>query len=180
MSAIAREELLDALRDLAATLGAPPTRAEMNEEGRYSARPYYTEFGSWNDALRAAGFDPHHKAYTGAELRDDLQRVADDLGHPPRLADYETHGAYHWVTLHRAFGSWPEALCAAGLDPDERPYAGRCDREELIDELRRVARELGRPPTAAEMDTHGAVTRRPYVREFGSWSAALEAAGITA
>ena len=68
MSAIAREDLLKAIRDLADELGEPPTRKQMNEQGRYSAQPYYNTFDGWNDALRAAGFDPHHEEYDSKEL----------------------------------------------------------------------------------------------------------------
>lgn len=178
MSSIDRWELLDALVDLAATLGTTPTREEMNEHGRYSARPYYTEFGSWNDALREASLDTNHERVPPESITADIERVASELGHPPRLDDYDAHGDHHWATACRTFDSWPSALRAAGLDPEDRPYEKRTDRTALVEELRRIAMDLGRPPTADEMDEHGEYSRRPYVRAFGSWNDALAEAGV--
>jgi DNA-directed RNA polymerase specialized sigma subunit len=175
---IPREELIEAIHELADELGEPPTRKQMNEQGRYSAQPYYNTFDGWNDALRAAGFDPNHEEYDSDDLATDLTRVAMSLGHPPRIEDYKQRGSYHWVTIHRTFGSWAEALRAADLDPTERPYDGRVPREELIDELRDLTMELGRPPTAAEINEHGTYSKRPYLREFGGWDRALQEANI--
>jgi hypothetical protein len=53
-----REELVDELQRLAEEVDRPPTTQQMNEQGRYSVSPYQNVFGSWIDALRAAGFEP--------------------------------------------------------------------------------------------------------------------------
>lgn len=56
-STIARSDLLDGLESLADRIGDPPTRDQMNEVGPFSQTPYYETFGSWGDALEAAGLD---------------------------------------------------------------------------------------------------------------------------
>ena len=178
MSSIPRDELIDALHDLADELGKTPTRNEMNEHGRYSSRPYYTEFDSWNVALQAAGLDPNFEYVTSDVLLEDLQRVADDLDHPPRIDDYDEHGNHHWSTVMDRFDSWEDALLEADLDPSERPYEKRISDEDLIEDLRRVTMELGRPPTANEIDEFGEYSRGAFVRAFDSWSGALSAAGV--
>jgi 5-methylcytosine-specific restriction endonuclease McrA len=58
---LSRDELVSALRDLHNRLDRVPTQEEMNDVGRYSESAYRTEFGSWNDALRAVGFDENHR-----------------------------------------------------------------------------------------------------------------------
>jgi hypothetical protein len=116
MSQIPRDDLLDALSDLADALGVTPTRSQMNGSGRYSHRPYYTEFGSWNAALRAAGFEPNHETtVTDEALLEELRRLANKMDGTPRLEDMADHGAFDPSTYYRHFGSWPDAKAAAGL-----------------------------------------------------------------
>lgn len=50
--------------------------------------------------------------------------------------------------------------------------------EELLDEIRRLADELGAPPTAIQMDTHGKYSVRTYRNHFGRWNRAIKAAGF--
>ena len=51
-------------------------------------------------------------------------------------------------------------------------------REDLIDAMQRLADEIGTVPTKDEMDEQGSYSSRPYLNEFGTWRAALEAAGL--
>lgn len=52
-------------------------------------------------------------------------------------------------------------------------------KEELIDELKRLYDELGHPPSQDELVEVGRFSRRPYERQFdGGWNAALRAAGF--
>ena len=62
-------------------------------------------------------------------------------------ADTET--AVHPQTVIEHFGSWNAAKRAAGLVP--RRFA---TREELLGLLRTLGEELGRPPTARDIDEH--------------------------
>lgn len=59
MKRIPTNDLLQAIRDLNnQTRKTPPTKAQMNEFGEHSSRTYQLRFGSWNEAVAAAGFDP--------------------------------------------------------------------------------------------------------------------------
>lgn len=49
------------------------------------------------------------------------------------------------------------------------------NRTDLLIELRRLAAELEKPPTAREMKEHGRFSITPYYREFGSWNNTLQA-----
>lgn len=49
------EDLLDDLRDVAATVDGSLTTAEYDERGEYSAQTMIRRFGSWNEAKEAAG-----------------------------------------------------------------------------------------------------------------------------
>lgn len=49
---------------------------------------------------------------------------------------------------------------------------------ELVQDIRRVATDLGRTPTAKEYDDLGEFSRHPIRRHFGGWNDAVEAAGL--
>jgi hypothetical protein len=150
----------------------------MDAHGRYSHRPYYTEFGSWNAALRAAGFVPNHENDVADEdLLDELRRLDDELNRTPRFEDMADHGAFDPSTYYRHFGSWPDAKAAAGLDPTTTT-SRRLDKSELLAAIRDLADELGRAPTQVDMNEYGRHSYKPYYREWGSWTNALAAAGI--
>ena len=84
----------------------------MDRLGVYAPRTYVRRFGSWNAAVRKAGFKPRHPRgrIPDAELLADLRRVADALGRRPTARDLREHGAYALATYQRRFGSWSAAV----------------------------------------------------------------------
>lgn len=59
LNRIQDDELLEAIRELnKKTRKTPPTRDQMDEYGEYYGRSYRLRFGSWNEAVSAAGFEP--------------------------------------------------------------------------------------------------------------------------
>ncbi len=81
----------------------------------------------------------------------------------------------HPQTVIEHFGTWNAAKRAAGLTP--RRFISR---EELLDQLRALGSELGRAPTARDLDEHrGQVASKSLVwHTFGSLTAALREAGF--
>lgn len=176
---IPNADLIKELRRLADDRGHPPTTEELRKHGRYSISPYRDRFGSWNAALEAAGLEPRSSSRLSRDnLIDELQRLADELGHPPTYAEMKQQGAYSPTPFDRVFDSWNDALEAAGLNPSDKP--GNISKQDLIDELQRLADVLGHPPTIDELQEHGQFSSGPYQNRFGSWSDALEAAGFEA
>lgn len=128
-----REFLARELRGFADRLGSP--RPSANAYRLYRARhdpslpplsAYYRGFGSWPAALAAAGLGRGWERLDAAALADVLARVAEDLGlRTLRAATYRDYRAAHDPSLpapstyYFRFGSWPEALEAAGLEVPE-------------------------------------------------------------
>ena len=81
----------------------------------------------------------------------------------------------HPQTVIEHFGSWNAAKRAAGLVP--RRFA---TREELLGLLRELGEELGRTPTARDLDARrGAMPSKSlYWHTFGSLTKALREAGF--
>jgi hypothetical protein len=76
------------------------------------------------------------------------------------------------------FGDWDKALRAAGFDPERMRIRRFWDKEKLIGEIRRMRNEELPLYAKCVMRTHGNVFYEA-LRQYGSWSKALLAAGIT-
>jgi len=172
------EDLLAELRRLASELGAVPTAAQMNAEGKFWANSYQNHFGSWRAALEAADLEPRDPdtRIDPSALIEDLQRVADAVDGSPSEADVREHGEYGVRTFYRRFGSWGNALEAAELGDDA--FQERIPIRELLVEVQRLEAALGRPPSTVDVRERGRFSLAPYYRRFGSWEQVLEAAGI--
>lgn len=173
-SNLSLETLLDALEDFADELGRTPTSDEMDQQGPYTAGPYKRMFGSWNQALQHAGFDVHQvRGVTDKELIEDLKELSKELDRVPRTSDMREQGDWGCAIYQDRFGSWNKSLQIAGFEPNDR---WRIPQTELLEELRRLAAEIGHPPTTREMNQWGRFTYNPCIREFGTWQTALQAA----
>lgn len=165
------------LEVLSARLGKVPTVVDMHKKGDYHPETYLEHFGTWEQALEAAELNPEDmgaKKIPDRDLLDDLQRVADDLGRSPTKAELREHGRYSDKTYQNRFGTWNNALEAAGLETHERSDS------ELLEELRRLTVELGSPPKVKHMKERGEYGVVTYYRRFGSWDDALDEAGVSA
>lgn len=178
---ITDSQLRDALRDLAAELDKTPTYKEMNEQGAHSASTCRQRFGSWNKAVEAAGLEPNRKHdsldLTNDQLLEILRKRADRLGRTPTQDEMDAFGSPTAGTYDYRFGSWNDAVEEAGLEPN-RKKATPYDDEKLLDDLRRLAEQLGKTPTFREMRDHGNHSPKTYTDHFGSWNGAIEEAGL--
>jgi Homing endonuclease associated repeat len=117
------------------------------------------------------------KRYSDEELLAELLACAERVGRSPTMrefaADPETR--VHPQTVIEHFGSWNAAKRAAGLVP--RRFA---TREELLRCLRELGEELGRTPTARDLqERRGSMPSKSlYWHTFGSLTTALKEAGF--
>lgn len=165
--AIPDRELLAELQRLHTVLGKTPTQRDMADHGEYSTRTYQTRFGSWNHAIEQAMLSTNE--ISEKELKQELKRLAEELGQPPTAVEMENHGQFAPVTYHRRFGSWRAALAEADFAASR---GGEVSETELLADVRRLAEELGRSPTADDVQAHGVYSMRAYAEQFGSFLAA--------
>jgi hypothetical protein len=117
------------------------------------------------------------KRYSDKAILDELRSCAERIGRSPTMrefvADEET--TVHPQTVIEHFGSWNRAKRAAGLVP--RRFATRA---ELLGVLRELGEELGRVPTAKDLDARKGATpsKSLYWHTFGSLTNALREAGF--
>lgn len=112
---------------------------------------------------------------------DEIRRVAEALG-VDRLSqsDFEKHRSTASVsTAGYQFGSWNEAVTAAELVPYHPGFNNvgpKISDEELLREIVRVHRVIGRRPSQHQLTRHGKFSPKPYAARWGTWLAAREAA----
>jgi hypothetical protein len=117
------------------------------------------------------------KRYTDTQILDELKASAGRLGRSPTMREFaaDPETTVHPQTVIEHFGSWNAAKRDAGLVP--RRFATRA---ELVRLLRELGDELGRPPTARDLDARkGSVPSKSlYWHTFGSLTNALREAGF--
>ncbi|WP_317651905.1 homing endonuclease associated repeat-containing protein [Halorubrum distributum] len=102
------------------------------------------------------------------ELRTEIQRVDGVLAGYPTLSEMDTHSRYASARYTDAFESWTDALHAADIDPDQR----------VISDVQRVADQVDGVPTMGDIATHSHFTPATLGEHFGSFDAAIAAAGV--
>ena len=157
-------------------------------------------FGSWRKALIAAGVAPESVRLTRTWDRESvieaiLDRAVKD--EPLAVTKVSPSSLAHWAI--RIFGSWSNALRAAGLDPDQyvyvrapglatdsgaqtevrEPFAPKqkWSKELVASELRRRIRE-GKAINMARLKTENRPLHSAVRRHFGRWDAAIRHAGL--
>lgn len=117
---------------------------------------------------------PWNRGISNDELLTDLRRVAEILGTSTvKYEQYPTYGRCASRIFETRFGSWNEALKAAGLEVTQRQNIPDL---ELFENMERVWRNLGRQPRRQELvKPLSAIAGGTYERRFGGWRKALEA-----
>jgi hypothetical protein len=169
------EKLREEMHRLADELERTPREDDMTEYGEFGESTYLDRFGTWNDALKSMGYEPTHRhSIPSSDLIDELHRLEDILGRTPAYPDMLELGEYDPGTYENHFGSWNQGLREAGLPLNMRWGVQKSD---LLAGLHRLADELGRRPSADHMMCEGEYDVKSYRRVFGSWDAAIIAAG---
>lgn len=117
------------------------------------------------------------RRYTDEQILDELRASALRLGRSPTMREFaaDVDARVHPQTVIEHFGTWNAAKRAAGLTP--RRFISR---EELLEQLRALGAELGRTPTARDVDEQrGRVASKSLLwHTFGSLTQALKEAGF--
>lgn len=112
--------LLDDLRELAREVGKIPAASDMDEFGDRSSTTYQRRFGTWQHARQEAGFpEPNRYKIQSDVLLQQLRDFAEEIGHTPSQIEMKTEGPHSAQVYHNRFGTYGEAVRAAGLEPNQ-------------------------------------------------------------
>lgn len=144
-------------------------------------------YGSWTAALSGAGLDPFHglrspwvdpdKAAILKEIKR-RKRVGASLGY--KSIALEKWGQPLVKRGEKLFGSWREALLAAGIEPEHgRSRWADATKADILAEIRRRKRE-GESLRSMHVgkEKRGRALQDRVKILFGTWNAALRQAGI--
>ena len=117
------------------------------------------------------------KRYSDEQILSELRASAERLGRSPTMREFagDEETTVHPQTVIEHFGSWNKAKREAGLVP--RRFATRAELLRLLNEL---GEELGRTPTAKDIDSRKGrmPSKSLYWHTFGSLTGALREAGF--
>ncbi|MDT7897746.1 MAG: hypothetical protein RRB24_10605 [Armatimonadota bacterium] len=142
-------------------------------------------FGSWKAAIEAAGFDYDKvvriKRWTPEEVLAEI-RALYRQGADLRPSAVAKHHQTLLVAARKRFGTWAKAVKAAGIDYEaylrqQHQEWVEADKRYIIEEIRRLYRE-GRIDELSGAWRHHLTLFRKARHRFGSWKAAIEAAGL--
>lgn len=141
-------------------------------------------FGTWKDALLAAGIDPERALYRKPHRLDRLS-VLEAIGKRQRAGLSLVWSVVCCedrccaLSARHAFGSWQKAMIAAGVPPENYRYKKRrlWDQQRVIDSLR-YRQQTGQPLSQRVVHKELPMLIVAARRYFGSWLNALEAADL--
>lgn len=177
-SSPSREDYIQSLQELDERVDFILKPSKMRSDGSFSAQEIMQEFGSWDDALAAAGIDK------GQLLREEIQRVASKLGRKPTQPDINEHGRCSAGMCARFFGSWSEALDQAlgelsnTRDKSSTNTPESASRSDLLEDLQRIKRVINREPTKDDYVRLGNYGINDVEDRFGNWGSFLGTADI--
>ncbi len=128
--------------------------------------------------------------YSDESLLAEMRRVASLVPSGSLTkAVFRRHAHVSHSTVSRRFGGWQEALAAAGLGDRYsgqsvtqamKAQVGRSlNDEQVLDQMRAVAKKLGRESiTVEELSMHSSVDAQLVRKRFGSWRSGLQRAGL--
>ena len=183
-----RECLISSLRLKAAEKpsGEPIKLIDITKDKRMPSYHFYGQiFGGFTNALAAAGLSSASARLSDNELLVLLCKKAEELGRQPtrydvnkdkRLPDSTTYGN----RFHKK--PWNEILKLAGLDrmPSKQTLSVEEKKADAIEEIRSVAKRLGRSPKRSDIRRAGGLSHSEtfYIKYFGSFNDAVVAAGL--
>jgi hypothetical protein len=130
------------------------------------------EYGSVSNALASLGLIPTKPEYTKEKLIEIIRNKAKELGKIPSANDMRKPSP---TVFCKYFGSWNNALTEAGYEGEYQHAGKRYIKQELIDYLVQLNKELGRLPKTTDVkypEIHA------YYIRFKSFKDALRESGL--
>ncbi len=178
-----KERIVEAIR-AARDNGADLSWTSVTNDNDLSALAYAairdSQFGSWDDALRAAGVDPADvRRYESWDEEKIIRRIKERRrkGLPLNSKAMQEQDSKLFNAALNYFGGWSEALMASDVDPEEVYKRRRWSRDIIMDEIKQLNRR-GEDLAAPNMRENHSALYSAACKYFGTWTGAREACGI--
>jgi hypothetical protein len=164
-----RNEILQALREVAQKLGPSFKATEFEELTGIDYHAVSRAFGSWHDAMIAAKLEPitSKRNITKPDLIEQAKLLTAELGkNTLTISEWRKKGICDDGVIRRRFGSWSNFLKDAGLKVGNPQDTAN---DELLAEMGRLHNLLGKKVSPTDMDFQGKFSSSTYIRRWGSW-----------
>jgi len=159
--------------------------SSVTRGGTYTALAYaairQTQFGSWDEALRAAGIDPdtvrRYEAWSKKKIVAQI-KARNRAKQPLNSKMMQDESPRLFNAALNYFGSWGLALRAARISPDKVYLRRRWSKEAIIKDVTALYK-AGEPMGATFMRRNHSALYSAACKYFGAWTAARLACGIT-
>ncbi|MGD2174391.1 MAG: hypothetical protein PVJ27_03225 [Candidatus Brocadiaceae bacterium] len=158
-------------------------RMARRRQGLLAAANYH--FGGWGAAVNAAGLDyardvrriPKWTRDKIIEAIKEAYEAGEDLSWTSVTKNKDYSALAYAAIRDNQFGSWDDALAAAGIDPaDVRRYES-WDEDKIVRRIRE-RKKKGQPLNSKAMQEQASKLFNAALNYFEGWDKALEAAGI--
>ena len=176
-----QEQLITILQDFANELGKTPSLQDYrNKKIKPSPATIFNIFGSWDNALIAAGFDKHGYI-SKEELLSYLVEYYNKYGEVPSTRKFNALKKYpNNVTYKRNFGSWNTALELAGLPIKQCKPLVPYNKDYIVNSIKEYISKYKKIPSTKEFDADkNFPSAATVVKYCGSWNNAIREAGYT-
>ena len=178
-----RRRIIEEIRELHGR-GEELNYAAAEENHLVLVRAAAWHFGTWRRAVERAGLDyeiaSKYRRWTRervlARIRE-LHTQGHDLSWRVISSEVDPPLAAAAVRSNLGFGSWHDAVTAAGLKYDLIARYRHWTPARVVDEIRELA-EQGAPLSSKLVQQNHPPLYNAAKRRFGQWDAALEAAGV--
>lgn len=162
---ITDKDLIEELQNFAKKLGRTPRKNETNLKNcKYSVNAYKRAFGTWNNALKAAGFQVTQGRTSTEEFLKEIKRVAKKISKSPSLEEFEKETTLKSFAIRSHFDSWTDAVEKAGLIPSTIP---KFTNEEVKEEVKKVFDLFGMVPTWDLFNANSKISAETVKNHFG-------------
>lgn len=171
-------ELVEQIQSLAE--GEKPPTKNMFADSDETASPeaVKTRFGSWNKGIKAAGYQPNRRSPTDEDEDEVIEKIQNlsENGNPPTAGEFNQHDGPSSSVADRVFGSWDDAVKAAGFEPNKRGN-DPISQDKIVDHVLRLTTD-GELPTIEEFNEDEEAPSVATVRNrvSGGWSKVCEIA----
>lgn len=176
-------DILGWIQDFYKANGRSPSESEFIKLFGDS-KLFRKRWGTWSSTLKAAKVPVRasYRSLSNEEMLDMLVGVCKKLGRIPKGSEFSKYGLPSPTTYIKRFG-----MSAANLLKKHGyifiySFRKNISEQQLIDELKEIARLLGHVPSILEIDRLAKnsiySSSFVYVKIFGSWNNALKQAGF--
>jgi|UniRef100_A0A7C3US16 hypothetical protein len=175
-----KELVIEKIKELKAK-GEPLNLSYIRKKHFILLYPTYRYIGSWEKAITLAGLNydeiRKNRRWTKELVKKEIralyrQKIPLTQGSVWR-ANRKLIGA-----AKRFFNSWPEALRAAGFDPEKILGKYKWSKERVLEEIRRLKRKKVNISTTTAVRQICRPLHIAAIKFFGSWRNAVIATGI--